>query len=967
LPDGQVLKRQALIVGALAGVFLIADLVVSGISFYTDLLWFESLGYRGVFVTVLTARIGAFGVGFLAFLIPAVASVLIARSLGRRRGGGGVSIREDDGVAYIVQLDQESPRKIVSTIALIAALGLSVVMGLWAAGQWENILRFLNAQSFGIADPLHGQDVGFYFFTLPIYQFLQGWLFWALLAILVLTLAVYMVGFQENQVTLDPGIFGTNRGAKVHVMLIAAAAALVMAVSYRIQIWDLVYSTGGAAFGAGYADATARQTALWVMMGVLVVTAILFMVSAFRRGFALPMVGVGLWVVVAVLLGGVYPALVQTFIVQPSQLERERPFIEATIDMTRKSFALDRVEVQEFDAADAVTLESINANPDTINNIRLWDHRPLRETFRQLQAIRLYYDFHDVDVARYTIDGRYRQVMLSARELSPEQLAVQAQNWVTRRLQFTHGYGVVMAPVTEIIGEGLPEFLIRDVPPRGAIPIDRPEIYYGEKIGEYVIVKTTAQEFNYPLGDENVYGTYEGEGGVVLNSFIRKLAYAAYFRDGNIMFTQYLTPESSVLYHRNIQERVQKIAPFLMLDHDPYISIADGKLYWIQDAYTYSSAYPYSEPYREFQQVATEPGLAAAQQVRTGRTFNYIRNSVKVVIDAYEGSVQFYVAEPDDPMVLAYSAIFPEMFTSMDEMPDSIRSQIRYPEGIFKAQATMYQTYHMTDPQVFFNREDLWAIPDEIFAGNRQSVEPYFTIMKLPGEEQEEFLQMLPFSPSNRDNMIAWLAARSDGDNYGRLLVYRYPKDRLIYGPMQVEARINQVPAIAEQFTLWSQAGSQVNRGNLLVIPVGGANLYVEPVFLQADRGSIPELKRVIVATGDRTVMEPTLADALNVLYGGQIASGIGGQVVATQPGAGAQPPAAPAGEQPPAAAQPPADGQPAAAQPAASPQFTELVRAAQGHYDRAQERLRGGDLAGFGEELKRLEETLAALDSQVQ
>ena len=953
MPDGQALKRQAIIIGVLAALFFAADLAVSAVGFYTDWLWFGSLGYQSIFMTVLQAKVVAFLAGMLVFLIPAVASVLVARALlGKKRGG--VSIREDNGVAYIVQLDQESPRRLSVLVALLASVVLSLLMGLWASGQWEVLLKFMNAQSFGVADPLFGQDVGFYFFTLPLYGFAQGWVFWSLLVVLVITAAIYTIGFQEGNLTFDPGIFSSNRGAKIHVMVLAAAIALVMALSYRIQIFDLVYASGGVAFGAGYTDANARQMALWALMGIMVIIAALFLVSAFRRGFTLPLWGVGLWVVAAVLLGGVYPAVVQKLFVEPSQLEKERPYIESTIQMTRQAFGLDKVQERDFNAEDAVSLSSINENPGTVNNIRLWDHRPLRDTYNQIQAIRLYYDFHDVDVDRYTIDGQYRQVMLSARELSPEKLASQAQNWVTRRLQFTHGYGFAMSPVNEIVGEGLPSLLVKDLPPQGPIKVDRPQIYYGETSDQYVIVRTSAQEFDYAKGDENVYGSYEAEGGVALNSFIRKLAYAWYFRDGNILFTQYLTPDSRILYDRQIQQRVQKIAPFLMLDNDPYLVVADGQLYWIQDAYTHGSDYPYSAPYQESVQVAQQANQQAVA-VPTGRSYNYIRNSVKVVVNAYDGSVQFYLADPTDPLAAAYGSIFPDLFVPISDMPDSLRAHVRYPEGLFQAQAEMYQTFHMMDPQVFYNREDLWSIPTELFSDNRQQVEPYFVIMKLPDAQKEEFLLMLPFAPSNKDNMIAWLAARSDGDNYGKLTVYKYPKDKLIYGPMQVEARINQDPAISSQFTLWSQRGSSVIRGNLLVIPVGGANLYVEPVYLQSDSGSIPELKRVIVSTGNKVAMEPSLAESLNKLYDGKIAMGPAGQVgQATQP-------AQPAGQQPAQAGQPSVPGAPV------SPEMADLARSAQDHYNKAQELLRAGDLAGFGDELKKLEADLNALNQQAQ
>jgi uncharacterized protein len=957
LPEGSAIKRQVILIAVLAFLFVAVELASGSIGFYTDWLWFSSVGFQSMFVTLLEAKVLAFVAGVVAFLVPALISIMLARAIMAKHHT--VSIREEQGVAYIVQLGQDVPRRVVYGVAALLAIGLSVMMGLSASGQWERVLKLMNARSFGLTDPLFNQDVGFYLFTLPFLRFLQSWLFGSILLILLITAAVYLVSIYEGNVGLDPGVFLTNRAAKLHVMVLAALGALVMASSYRIQLFDLVYSARSVSFGAGFTDVNARATALWALLGIMVIIAALFLLSGFRHGFALPLWGVGMWVIAAILLGNVYPIVVQKLQVEPSELEKEKPYIQSSIKMTRQAFGLDSVQEQDFKAEDAVTLAEVTGNPDTVSNIRLWDHRPLMDTYNQIQAIRLYYDFHDVDVDRYTLDGKYRQVMLSARELSPDKLASQAQTWLTRRLQFTHGYGLAMSPVNEIVGEGLPNLLMKDLPPQGVLKIDKPQIYYGEVTSGYVLVKTTAQEFDYAKGDENVYGSYEGEGGVQLDSFFKRLAYALYFRDGNILFTNYLTSDSRVLYVRDIQERVQKVAPFLMLDQDPYLVAADGQLYWIQDAYTYSNEYPYSAPYQEQIQVsvATKPGAPATQQTRPGRQFNYIRNSAKVVISAYDGSMRFYMSDPIDPLAATYGSIFPSLFSPMDQMPESLKSHLRYPEDMYKAQAEMYRTYHMQDPQVFYNKEDLWSIPNEMIGGTRQPVAPYYVIMKLPGENSEEFLQMLPFSPSNRDNMIAWLAARSDGANYGKLIVYKYPKDKLIYGPTQVQARVNQDPTISGQFTLWGQGGSQVTMGNLLVIPIGQANMYVQPVYLQADRNSIPELKRVIASTGNQVVMEPTLGEALNKLYGGKLTL-----TPAALPGAPSQ---AANGAQQQQQGQAAAPAAPSA--PSSSAAISDLAKSAQDHYTRAQERLKAGDWSGFGDELKKLEDDLKTLNSQQQ
>jgi uncharacterized membrane protein (UPF0182 family) len=622
--------------------------------------------------------------------------------------------------------------------------------------------------------------------------------------------------------------------------------------------------------------------------------------------------GVGLWIGAAILLGSIYPAIVQKFVVEPSELGRETPYIERNINFTRLAFGLDKIEERDLPVELAPSEQDLAKNSATMNNIRLWDYRPLKDTYNQIQSIRLYYDFTDIDVDRYRIDGSYRQVLLGAREISPEKLASEAQTWINQRLQFTHGYGVALSPVNEISEEGLPNLWVKDVPPIGKIEIERPEIYYGEKTNNYVIVNTKAEEFDYPKGDINVYARYAGESGINLDSFIRRLVYAWEFGDINILISGELTPESSLLYRRNIQQRVWHLAPFLMLDRDPYIVIADGKLFWIQDAYTVSGRHPYSQP--------------------TPRGINYIRNSVKVVISAYDGSVTFYLVDPEDTLASTYAAIFPALFTPLEEMPPSLRAHLRYPEDLFQIQVGRYQTYHMQDPRVFYNKEDLWTIPTETYADAERPVEPYYVIMMLPGEEQEEFLLMLPFTPTQKDNMITWLAARSDGDKYGKLIAYNFPKDKLVYGPRQIEARIDQDPTISSQLTLWGQKGSQVIRGNLLVIPIEKSVLYVEPIYLQAERGQLPELKRVIVASGNRIVMEPTLAQSLSAIY------------------AGLPPEPPPEGPLPPS---PP---------PEAPAGLAELAQLAQEHYVKAQEYLKAGDWASWGEELKKMEEALNRL-----
>ncbi|MFH1484563.1 MAG: UPF0182 family protein, partial [Chloroflexota bacterium] len=692
---------------------------------------------------------------------------------------------------------------------------------------------------------------------------------------------------------------------------LGALIFLLLSWGYWLDIFDLVYSRRGGVIGASYTDVNAQWFAFQVLMAVTILIAVLLVVNVFRRGIRLPIAGVALWVATGIIFGGVYPGVMQKLEVEPNELSKERPYIEYNIAMTRAAFGLEQIEERDFDVSAMVTAKDIQENRDTIDNIRVWDYRPAKDTYNQTQSIRLYYDFNDVDIDRYVIDGKYRQVLISARELSPEKLTSQAQTWVNQRLQFTHGYGVAMSPVNEFTTEGLPVYFVKDVPPTGALKIDRPEIYYGEKTTNYVIANTRAEEFDYPKGDANVYTRYAGKGDIRLDSFFKKFVFAWELGDFNIILSTDLTPESTLLYHRAIQERVSHIAPFLQLDRDPYIVVADGKLVWIQDAYFISSRYPYSQSLR--------------------RGLNYIRNSVKVVIDPYHGTVIFYLVDPTDALAQTYAAIFPTLFAPMSEMPESLRSHLRYPEDLFTIQAEMYRTYHMKEAQVFYNQEDLWDVPIETYGDKEQPVEPYYVIMRLEGEQEEEFLLLMPFTPSHKDNMITWLAARNDGENYGKLLAYKFPKDKLIFGPRQIEARMNQDTTISAQLTLWSQRGSEVIRGNLLVVPIGKSVLYVEPIYLQAEKGRIPELKRVVVASGNRIVMEPSLEQALRSVMG-----------LAPSPTAPPTVPAPTPGELPTT--------------------VTELARSAQQHYTKAQEYLKAGDWAKYGEELKAMEADLARL-----
>ena len=856
--EEQAMKQSKPVI-VVAAVF--AALILAGQlgGIYVDWLWFQSVGMESVFATRLLAQIVLFVVSAVVFFAAFIANVLLAMRLSPPAVAAPLIV--------VPPWERSHQRQMTIKLAATAVgLLLAVLIGAGVAANWAVVLRFLNPTSFGAADPLFGQDVSFFVFTLPVYGLLQSLYVTTAVLCLVGAAVTYIAesvlprlaasgeSFQGDLSHLSRSL-SIGQAGKMHLSILVALVALGFAWGSWLDIYHLVFSPSGLVFGAGYADVHARWPAQYAVIGATVLFALLALVNARRPGYRLLLLGLGVWVAAALVGGDIYPAVVQRLEVQPSELDKERPFIEYNIKMTNQAYALDRIAEIDYPAVESVSAAEINDNPGTIKNIRLWDPQPLLDTYNQVQSIRLYYDFLDIDVDRYMIDGEYRQVMLSARELSPSKLPSQAQTWVNRRLQYTHGYGVAVSPVNEVTPEGLPELFVKDVPPRGKLEISRPEIYYGENTSDYVIVKTTTPEFDYPKGDENVYVEYEGDSGVAIGSYLRRLLFAWQFGDANILLTGAIKPESKILYNRNIKERVQMVAPFLAYDRDPYIVVANGRLYWMLDAYTFTNRYPYSQP------------------VSLQSELNYMRNSVKVVVDAYEGRMQFYLADETDPLVHTYDKIFPGLFKPLDEMPPELRSHVRYPEDLFSVQVELYRTYHMKDARVFYNKEDLWNLPSEIYLDKQVPMQPYYVIMRLPGAAKEEFALILPYTPPNKNNMITWLAARSDGEDYGSLIAYKFPKDKLIYGPLQIEARIDQDPRISEQLTLWNQAGSRVIRGNLIVIPIGNSSLYVEPIYLQSEQSKLPEMKRVIIANGNSVVMEPTVSVALAKIFAGQVAS----------------------------------------------------------------------------------------------
>jgi len=847
------------------------SLIQTLLGLYPTLLWFQNLGFDSVFWISLLAKAKIVALFTLLFIIIVSINVAIARKIGkksrilkqvntnrgfdnfinqiRRNLGENVA---DNNNPPIIEVEEASPEQ-EKRFTLFWMLGITVFgifAGLGAIVQWEIFLKFINQTTFNIIDPIFNKDISFYIFTLPFYEFLQGYLNFTLFATLISCIWIYI-----NDRALGINLKGLqfSKGAKAHLALLLAIVMLIVAWGIYLNIFDLLYSERGVVFGASYTDIHAQILGYNMEIYAAVLTAILLIIFIFRGSLVLPISGAVIFLIVTLLMGSIYPAIIQSWRVNPNEITMEQPYIKHNIEFTRKGFGLDNIEEEKFAVADNLSIRSLNANQKTIQNIRLLDPRPLKKTYRQLQEIRLYYEFADVDVTRYGLKSGYRQVMSSPREIDVSQLPTKAQSWINQKLKYTHGYGLCLSPVNQITTGGLPNFFVKDIPPVSTdnnLKIDRPEIYYGEKTNNYVIVNTKEQEFDYPKGDTNVYATYKGKGGVKVNSLLGKLLFAIKFGDMKILLTGYIDNDSRFMFDRNIKTRVSKIAPFLAYDSDPYLVINDGKLCWILDGYTLSNLYPYSEP--------------------AGR-FNYIRNSVKVVIDAYDGMIDFYISDSTDPIIATYSKIFPKLFKPLSKLPEGLKQHLRYPYDLFMVQADKYATYHMQDPQVFYNQEDLWNLPKENYAGTEQAMEAYYTIMRLPKERKEEFLLMLPFTPNNKSNMIAWLAARCDGDNYGKLIVYKFPKDKLVYGPMQIEARIDQETEISKQLSLWGQKGSRVIRGNLLAIPIEESLLYVEPLYLEASAGELPELKRVIVAYQDRIAMEETLGGALQNIFSGKI------------------------------------------------------------------------------------------------
>ena len=899
------------------GTILIAlDLATS---FLVNWNWYSSIGYLGVYRTIIIAKIALF---FATFAISAIViwvnGIAAHRNSGRRTNFHVITPpwSSPEGVSQpplLEQLYQYFPwRVLIAALAIISA----ALIAMSEVGNWNLVLRFLYQVSYGKSDPLFGNDFSFYLFSLPAFIAFKNWILSALALSALCAAGIYWahgeIVFDNQRRWIAPAVIA-------HASVLLGVFFAVETCAFWLERFQLLFGDNGIVVGAGYTDVHVKLPILWGLIVLCLAGSLASFVNVRAPSFRIPAVSVAAVFGCALIIAPLFTALFERVYVKPNELNLEAPYIARNIALTRDAYKLNNVIVKPFPADETLTYGSLKNDSATIDNIRLWDRQPLLDAYVQLQEIRTYYKFHDADIDRYQLGGSYQQVMLSAREIEPSLLPQNAQTWVNLHVLFTHGNGVVMSPVTQTTQEGLPKFYLQDIPPvaSGGPVVHEPRIYFGEGTGSYVIVNSSTPEFDYPRGDKNVYATYHGAGGVPIGGMAKRALFAWYNDDINILLSEYITGKSRIMIRRNIQERVSAIAPFLRLDSDPYIVVSGGRLYWVQDAYTVSNWFPYSKP--------IDDGTA-----------NYIRNAMKVVIDAYNGTVIFYISDPSDPIIAAYNRIFPHMFKPLTAMAPELQKHIRYPEDFFQLQAQIYRAYHMDTPEVFYNREDLWQFPRQPTSSDDTGdaiMAPYYINIRLPGETRTEFVLMLPMVPSQRENMIAWLAARSDPPNYGKLIVYEFPKDKLVYGPFQIEALINQNTEISQQISLWNQMGSRVIRGNLLVVPIGNSILYVTPLYLRAETGQLPELKRVIAVYGDHVVMEQTLPEALAALF----------QV----------PSAAPASV---------ASG----AVNSVTPLRSDTAQEALAHYERAMTELKAGNFGGFGSEMAALQPLLKRMGGQL-
>ena len=909
-----------------AAIFIALIVVPWLASFVTDWMWFNEVGFQTVFVKSLLWRVGLFLLGGAFAFAYFYGNVRIARGAGM----GFPVLYVDRGDGVTVDLSRSFTK-----LFLPAAILLSFVTAVSLSSWWLTLLKGMSGVGVGTRDSLFNRDLSFYLFRLPLISGILGTLITLTALSLLAVTAMYWL---RSDIVLPPRRATAKPKAARHLGALLALLFVLLAV----RMWivggsGLLFSTTGPLVGASYTDIHVALPGLYVT-AIAALVAAAWVIFGVVRGKLVwsAVLAIAFYAVVSILARGIVPALYQKLVVSPNELVRESPYLRIHIDATRKAWGLDKVEGRDLSGEVQLSMADIKRNAATVDNVRLWERDLLMQTFGQLQEIRTYYDFVSVDDDRYTIDGQYRQVHISARELNSESLPT--RTFINERLTFTHGMGVTMAPVNQVTSEGLPVLFIKDLPPVSdiSLKLTRPQIYYGELTNQYVFVGTRQKEFDYPAGETNIYTNYKGKGGVPIGSFWRRLLFAFQFGSLKILLSDDIQGQARVLYRRNVMDRATTAMPFLDFDKDPYLIVTDsGELKWMLDAYTTSDSYPYAQ--------------------RTVDGTNYMRNSVKVVIDAYDGTVDAYIADAADPVVQTYARIFPGIFKPISAMPADVRRHVRYPGDLFRIQTALHATYHMTEPDAFYHREDQWQIPGGLGKATNENPFMRHIIMRLPGEPTPEFIYMTPFTPRGKDNLAAWMVARMDGANYGKLSVYRFPKQSLVYGPKQIANRINQDTDISRQLTLWDQRGSEVIRGELLVIPIEESLIYVEPIYLRAEGGSIPELKRVVVAHENRVVMGETLEEGLNALFGPGAGS-------AAQTSSSVQDSLSTLGPEPAVVG---GGAAPATAAPAApSGSAGELLRQAQSHYDRAIAAQRAGNWAEYGREITALGAVIRSLQA---
>ena len=845
-------------------------------TFFTNYLWFDAVDLNSVWLKILITKSALVA----ATSLLAFAFIFINLKL---------AVRATPVMDIFESFDSQDPlsrfREFVNErflkYRLWGAIGLSIFLGAGASQLWEQVLLFINQKDFGVLDPVFQNDVSSYVFGLPLYRLFVSWGF----QLVIFTSFIIVLFFiATGALQLRPGrLPEVSSGAKAHLSVLLAFVAVLKAFAYRLDSMELLYSPRGKVFGASYTDVVAHLPALNLLILISLFGAVLLLVNIKRRGWLLPATAISLWLAVSIIVGGVVPAAIQRFRVLPDELNKELPYVENHINYTRLAYGLNNIEEKSFEASPNLSKDDINDNAQTVDNIRLWDPTVLAETYSQLQEIRAYYALDEVDVDRYKINGELTQVMVSAREL--DQTNLPAVGWVNERLQYTHGYGVVFSPANNVASQGQPDFYVKGVPATTTVTeleVEQPRIYFGESAEsvEYVVVNSLQEEVDYPLSTEGqsvAYTNYSGEGGVGIGSFFRRLGFALRYSELNLLISNQLSDDSKLVMERNVVSRVKKAAPFLYTDNDPYLALIDGNLFWIIDMYTVSDKYPYAQP-ADTRRINENSGLPL--------NFNYLRNSVKAVVNAYDGTMNFYVVDESDPLISSYQDIFPNLFTPKSSMNNELLDHIRYPEDLFTIQSDMYRDYHMTDPRVFYADEDPWVIPSDSSTTPRvatlrgefteigfKPMLPYYLLMSLPGESDLSYLIFQPFNPENRPNMQSFLVADADPENYGQLLDFRLPKGEFVDGPSQVATRINQDPDISQIFTLLDQQGSSVIKGNLFVVPINQSILYYQPIYLQGEQNPLPEFKFVVVVFQDRIIMEESLSEALDSIFGSEFES----------------------------------------------------------------------------------------------